>query len=286
MKKHKNIQNNSILKECEFPIIKHFLLEKSKESALVHMSECSYCLEKITALTGVLKEDNIERLLADDKKTALSEDEIIKLAEAFAENPSNLKDLHPEESEILFSDNKSLELFQIIAASLQKDFQKSLKKTPDYLKNIAFERLKSEKTSSERFYIKIKNGIKLIGEFADNLFVIPQTAEAAAFRSALPVEHEALPSSLSFYTKNDKERILYHAVQDGPNTVMISIKIQNFSPGLKTINLRKEGRILRSHSAKDDTAYFSRISPGLYYIELKDAQNNVIKDIELNILNS
>ncbi|MDH5717068.1 MAG: hypothetical protein OEZ22_05465 [Spirochaetia bacterium] len=282
--------SNKINQKCDFPVIKAYLSGKDKSKALNHIGECVLCLEKITHLQNALKEKKINNILNTSEKQSLPDEKIYALAEAFHEDLNSVSKKYSKESDILWQDNISLELFQIFLTILNPKFEEKQKKVPEYLKQIIANRLENEskessKKTSDKFIIKIKDGLQLISGMAENLFLLPERADAASFRSAAHAEQENYPTSLNFFTKDENNEILlYQAVQDGPGTVMLTIKLQNFAKIPKIINLKKENRILHSYALKEEHAFFPHIIPGDYEVELKDNSGALLKKIDISVI--
>ena len=73
-------------------------------------------------------------------------------------------------------------------------------------------------------------------------------------------------------------------VKDGNETVMLTVKLQNYRPRPKFINLRRQGRLLQSIPLRDDFAWFSQLSVGQYEIELQNTGNMSSKRVDIHIV--
>ena len=138
--------------------------------------------------------------------------------------------------------------------------------TPQYLKNIIADRLESARNLNEKkgVVIRIKEGLQLVGAFIDNVFHLPEQSEAFAVRSAVDVA-ENNAGTLQFYSVHENDqKILYQMVQDGPGTVMLTVKLQDFRPLPKLMKIKKQERLIYSFPVKEDFAYFPQLSAGDY----------------------
>jgi hypothetical protein len=78
--------------------------------------------------------------------------------------------------------------------------------------------------------------------------------------------------------------LVYQVVKDGADTVMLTVKLQNYRPRPKFINLRRQGRLLQSMPLRDDFAWFSKLGVGKYEIELQNTGNAGGKRVDIHIV--
>lgn len=280
-------QTKKSRQKCSYAFLENYLNETKKIEALEHAENCVDCLETALSFEKILF--TAKRKVTDqDLKLQLSETELISRAETYL---SQIKSGQSgDESIVPQSQGDQLYFFQLInylQGSEKAD--KNLIKTPVYLKQYVMRQLDRDQEASKAtsIVIRVKNGVKLVGNYLDEVFTVPDFAEAEAVRSvATAAEPTTAHGILQFYlqAEESKEKLLYQVVQDGPGTVMLTVKLQGFSSLPRVMNLKRENRLILSFPIKEDFAFFPQLTPGNYQVELKGKSGMVIKTVDIEIL--
>ena len=182
--------------------------------------------------------------------------------------------------------------FDIINDKILEKKKVKITKTPLYLTNIVeahFNRIESQKNSSKvaKILIKLGDGLKMMNGQIEEFFNLPANEDTVKVRSALTSAEGAVnnTNALHFFSKEEEDqKILYQVVKDGLNSVMLTIKLQDFRNLPKLINLKRQNRLIHSYVLKEDFAFFQELSPDIYMIELKNQHGQITKQIELNLV--
>lgn len=181
-------------------------------------------------------------------------------------------------------------LFQDTLAFLFTWGDRPLIPTPAYLKQIVMNRIYAAAPVEEEstIVIRLKDGLRLIAGHIRDLYNLSNSDEMVAVRSAGETGFAAntpATGALQFMTTEPKQGdLFYQVVKDGADTVMLTVKLQNYRPRPKFINLRRQGRLLQSIPLRDDFAWFSQLSVGKYEIELQNAGTTSGKRIDIHIV--
>ena len=128
----------------------------------------------------------------------------------------------------------------------------------------------------------------MVNSHLENVFTFNNIQEPIPVRSASPLENTSEKSqALQFFTQEKEgEKILYNAFQDSPETLTLTVKLQDFKKLPCLINLNRKGRLVYSYPLKkEESVCFSRITAGDYKIELKNTSKETFKTIDISIVN-
>lgn len=269
----KSIQNG-----CSYPVIEKYTQDKSRLEALHHAEECTECLEQVIRAEHILP---LSRYNHQDA-CKIDENRLAQLVDQYLDKKLSASKLTSEE------------MAQIGAVSqIYRSFHKKAPQaTPSYLLNIAMSRLDAQEKEAQKtniinnIVINIKEGVELINQSIDNLFLIPQSAEVVQVRSSSVTENDEKKNALNFYSEGEAgKKLLYYFVKENNESVMMTIKLQNYSKKPSSIAIKKEGQILNTYPVSKDYAYFSRLSAGDYEIELQyNHGTRFIESIPLKIV--
>lgn len=228
----------------------------------------------------------------NNRALVLQEEEILQFADLFfTENASTDLEIVLKENKkwkTLLSSESDFALFQDVLSLLFAYNTRPLLKTPEYLKEIVMKRIYREipaKSGENSIVIRIKEGLQLISGHLENVFLLPVHGEAVAVRSSLLTDSTADHGVLQFFSQEpDIGQLIYQVVQDSSETVMLTVKLQNYRPRPKFINIRKSGRLMQSFPMLEDFAYFSQLTTGDYQIELKNDAGVITRQVEIQIV--
>jgi len=180
-------------------------------------------------------------------------------------------------------------LFQDTLAFLFTWGDRPLIPTPQYLKQIVMNRIYAaapqEKEST--IVIRLKDGLRLIAGHIQDLYNLTNPDEMVMVRgnTAVAENPAGATGALQFMTTEPKQGdLIYQVVKDGAETVMLTVKLQNYRPRPKFINLRRQGRLLQSLPLRDDFAWFSQLAVGKYEIELQNSGTVSTKKVDIHIV--
>lgn len=264
---------------CEFPFFEKYFSDEAE--AVEHALECTECATKAIRFEGLLSGMKTHRLLS--KESGASEKDLRKAAEWIA---FGVKDDESRWKQVMsfLNDAEDLShLMQMVSFLLPAD--DSTVRTPEYLKKIVANTLEhDEKTKRDSsIIISLKNGLRLLNATAESLFLLPGTEEAVPVRSGSAAASSGM---LQFYSEESeqKNRVLYQVVRDSASTVMLTLKLDGFETRPRMLILRKNERLIQSQPLQDDFVYFSHLEPGEYHVEVKDAQNNILRKVSLSLV--
>ena len=159
--------------------------------------------------------------------------------------------------------------------------------TPEYLKKIVMSRLYSEipRENENTIVVRLKEGLRLIAGHVKQLYELSNPDAMVAVRGDLNATQNSATGALQFMTQEkDHGELYYQIVKDGRESVMLTVKLQNYRPRPKFINLRKEGRLLQSVPLKEDFAWFSQLGIGDYEVELKNSSSMPGTKVDIHIV--
>lgn len=291
-KKRKSLEK---LSPADYSKLLALYLDDKKQKQALKMAA-----ENISALEMLVQ---FETMVAMNKRLEISETpadyklpvyQIVEVAEKFfnVEDPK-LIEQELKDSKIwqtIKASSADFGLFQDILAFLFTWGDRPLIPTPAYLKQIVMSRIYATAPAEEEstVVIRLKDGLRLIAGHIRDLYNLSNSDEMVAVRSTGETGIAAnapATGALQFMTSEPKQGdLFYQVVKDGSDTVMLTVKLQNYKPRPKFINLRRQGRLLQSIPLRDDFAWFSQLSVGKYEIELQNAGTTSGKRIDIHIV--
>lgn len=180
-------------------------------------------------------------------------------------------------------------LFQDTLAFLFTWGARPMLPTPAYLRQIVMSRIYAEtpQEGESTIVIRLRDGLRLIAGHVRDLYSITSADDMVAVRSGSEqaMQADKATGALQFMTSEaQRGDLVYQVVKDGLETVMLTIKLQNYRPRPKFINLRRQGRLLQSMPLRDDFAWFSQLSLGKYEIELQASGGPGGKRVDIHIV--
>lgn len=272
---------------CNYELIKYYLDDETRDEAIKHTSDCLECLDHLIKLETWLshsKRHSLDKL----NTSGLDEQNIIELAEVIVDSgrkPEAVIDYESSDWQKVLQSNNALQLLLNYVDILSAPPEEKVE-TPEYLRHIVRERLKIEKVqhSDESIFIRMKNGLRLLGASAQNLLPLNENTLEPAFRSAVLDRNTDSNKMLQFISNDDQGSLLYQVVQDGESTVMLTVKLQNYKELPRFMNIKREGRLIQSFPVSEDFAFFPQVSPGAYEVELKGHSGQTIKQVAIEIV--
>lgn len=271
-----------------------YLDEKKQKQALKMAADNLSALEMLVqfeTMVAMNKRLEIGAVPADYKLPVY---QIVEIAEKF---------FHVEDAKLMEAELKGSKIWQTIKASAADFglFQDTLAflftwgdrpmiPTPAYLKQIVMNRIYATAPAEEEstIVIRLKDGLRLIAGHIRDLYNLSNSDEMVAVRSSgdgAIAANAPATGALQFMTTEPKQGdLFYQVVKDGNDTVMLTVKLQNYRPRPKFINLRRQGRLLQSIPLRDDFAWFSQLAVGKYEIELQNAGTTSGKRIDIHIV--
>ena len=233
-----------------------------------------------------------QKTLAETQDFKLPVHQIVEMAEKFfsVDDPRLIeKELTGSKAwQTIKSSNADFGLFQDTLAFLFTWGDRPMIPTPAYLKQIVMNRIYATAPAEEEstIVIRLKDGLRLIAGHIRDLYNLTNSDEMVAVRSTgEAVARGGATGALQFMTSEAKQGdLLYQVVKDGNETVMLTVKLQNYRPRPKFINLRRQGRLLQSIPLRDYFAWFSQLSVGQYEIELQNTGNMSSKRVDIHIV--
>lgn len=268
-----------------------YLNDKSGEKVVSLAETDTEALEALVRFEAILS--GAKKAFAQNGLSLkLPEEDILSFADLFfAENAAPDLEIALRDNKYwktLLSSEADFALFQDILSLLFAYNNLPLIKTPDYLKDIVMKRIYREipaGAESNSIVIKIKEGLQLITGHLQNVFLLPIHGEAVAVRSSLVTDSTTDNGVLQFFSNEPESgQLIYQVVQDSSETVMLTVKLQNYRPRPKFINIRKSGRLMQSFPMLEDFAYFSQLTSGDYQIELKNDAGVITRQVEIQIV--
>jgi hypothetical protein len=291
-KKRKSLEN---LSPADYSKLLALYLDDKKQKQALKMAA-----ENISALEMLVQ---FETMVAMNKRLEIHEPQadyklpvyqIVEIAEKFfnVEDPKLIeRELKGSKTwQTIKASAADFGLFQDTLAFLFTWGDRPLIPTPAYLKQIVMNRIYAAAPVEEEstIVIRLKDGLRLIAGHIRDLYNLSNSDEMVAVRSAGETGFAAntpATGALQFMTTEPKQGdLFYQVVKDGADTVMLTVKLQNYRPRPKFINLRRQGRLLQSIPLRDDFAWFSQLSVGKYEIELQNAGTTSGKRIDIHIV--
>jgi hypothetical protein len=142
------------------------------------------------------------------------------------------------------------------------------KPTPIFLKNIIGNELKKPLQSKmERIIVKIQDKLEVIGNYIDNLIISTNSLEPVPVRGNSNTKKDN-SGVVEFYQKlKGNELIQYHLLQDGPDSILLTIKMENFSSEPLFLALRSDNKLVSSKMVDKNYVNFPKLGAGDYEIE-------------------
>lgn len=269
---------------CSINTLKMYLSDKNKEKAMKHAQTCLDCMEKLVAIETWLATNRQEKAFFSAE---INSDSMLECIDRYQEAVSmgRVESFYQSDKEFLKirKDEKAFLAFQQLVQSL--DITVPLRPTPEYLKVIVANKLaqEKEKTDSTSIVILMKNGVRLLTGALENV-IMSDGSIPVATRSTLAPEKTDTGALEFMFGENEVGNVHYQVVQDGPETVMLTVRLENFPALPKFVNLKKFNRTLHSFSMKGNSAYFGQLYAGYYSIELKDYASRVIRRMDIQVV--
>lgn len=273
-------------------LLKLYLDEKRQGEAIKLAGENLSALEMLVQFETMVAVNKRQKTLAETQDFKLPVHQIVEMAEKFfsVDDPRLIeKELTGSKAwQTIKSSNADFGLFQDTLAFLFTWGDRPMIPTPAYLKQIVMNRIYATAPAEEEstIVIRLKDGLRLIAGHIRDLYNLTNSDEMVAVRSTgEAVARGGATGALQFMTSEAKQGdLLYQVVKDGNETVMLTVKLQNYRPRPKFINLRRQGRLLQSIPLRDDFAWFSQLSVGQYEIELQNTGNMSSKRVDIHIV--
>ncbi|MBV6492302.1 MAG: hypothetical protein LDLANPLL_00295 [Turneriella sp.] len=279
-------------------ILKLYLDDKTRVKAAKQATKDIKSLEMLVQFETVLalhkrQTGGVPKLNHGTSKEAtyqLEIHEVAEIAEKFfsIEEPQDIEKFLAKNNKWhkLKASQADFSLFQDILSFYFIWFEKPLLKTPAYLKQIVKNRLyaPSPAQSENSIVIRLENGLRLIAGQIKNLYDLTNADAMVQVRTGVSTDTPTT-GALQFLTSDPQMgEVVYHVVKDGKDTVMLTVKLQNYRPRPQFINLRRDGRLLQSLPLRDDFAWFAQLAMGDYEIELTSNGIGVGKKIDIHIV--
>jgi hypothetical protein len=274
-------------------LLKLYLSDKKHDQALKLASENLSALEMLVQFETMVAVNKRQSSLKESTAFELPIDQIVEMAEKFfsVDDPRAIeKELTKNKTwQTIKASNADFGLFQDTLAFLFTWGDRPLIPTPTYLKQIVMNRIYATAPAEEEstIVIRLKDGLKLIAGHIRDLYNLTNSDEMVAVRgnSEVAATSGGATGALQFMTSEEKQGdLFYQVVKDGNDTVMLTVKLQNYRPRPKFINLRRQGRLLQSIPLRDDFAWFSQLAVGKYEIELQNGSVASSKRIDIHIV--
>lgn len=264
-----------------------------------HLEALNLAGENISALEMLVQFETMVALNRRQSTNAVSEvfslpiHQIVELAERFfsVDDPRLIeKELGKSKVwQTIKASAADFGLFQDTLAFLFTWGERPMIPTPQYLKQIVLNRIYAAAPQEEvgTIVIRLKDGLRLIAGHIRDLYNLNNPDDMVAVRSnsAIADQGGGATGALQFMTSEPKQGdLIYQVVKDGPDTVMLTVKLQNYRPRPKFINLRRQGRLLQSLPLRDDFAWFSQLAVGKYEIELQNSGVVSAKKVDIHIV--
>lgn len=273
-------------------LLKLYLSDKRQAEAIQLAGENLSALEMLVQFETMVALNKRQGAVIESNAFKIPVHQIVEMAEKFfsVEDPRAIeKELTNSKTwQTIKTNNADFGLFQDTLAFLFTWGDRPLIPTPAYLKQIVMNRIYASSPAEEEstIVIRLKDGLRLIAGHIHDLYNLTTTNEMVAVRSAGEAASAGgATGALQFMTSEPKQGdLLYQVVKDGNDTVMLTVKLQNYRPRPKFINLRRQGRLLQSIPLRDDFAWFSQLAVGKYEIELQNTGNMSGKRVDIHIV--
>ncbi len=291
-KQRKNLEK---LTPAEYSrLLKLYLDEKKQPQAIQLASENLSALEMLVQFETMVALSKRHEATAEQAGFRVALHEVVEIAEKFfsVEDPRAIeKDLQTSRTwQAIKASPADFALFQDTLAFLFTWGERPMVPTPAYLKQIVMNRIYAEapQEGESTIVIRLRDGLRLIAGHIRELYNLTNADDMVAVRSFgdQTAGQVGTPTgALQFMTSEANQGdLVYQVVKDGVDTVMLTVKLQNYRPRPKFINLRRQGRLLQSMPLRDDFAWFSQLSVGKYEIELQNAGGVGGKRVDIHIV--
>ncbi|MBN8220013.1 MAG: hypothetical protein J0L53_03765 [Spirochaetes bacterium] len=273
-------------------LLKLYLNDKKQHEAMKMASENLSALEMLVQFETMVAVNKRQGATAESSDFKLPIHQIVEIAEKFfsVDDPRAIeKELSNSKVwQTIKGNNADFGLFQDTLAFLFTWGDRPMIPTPAYLKQIVMNRIYASAPVEEEstIVIRLKDGLRLIAGHIRDLYNLTNNDEMVAVRgNDTATAARGATGALQFMTSEEKQGdLFYQVVKDGNDTVMLTVKLQNYRPRPKFINLRRQGRLLQSLPLRDDFAWFSQLAVGKYEIELQNGGSTASKRIDIHIV--
>lgn len=264
-------------KKCNYPILMNYFDENRFDESKVHIMQCEECMDLIIRFKNnlsILKSTNDDNITVNDENELAMNIEMIQKEGIFNEKA-------------IFSENtiKSMSIIHSMARFIDNYENHELTKTPDFLKektNLGYS--KKENRIMQGLIIKISDGLKLISDHIDNIFIIPDELTPVLVRSGNKNEKMNNVNNLNFVQIIDQKEIHYNIMKDGSESILLAILFEDTKNKPNYINLRTANNRVLSQQLIGSYMYFSKLKQGDYTIELKYSQDESFLSIPVSIV--
>lgn len=272
-------------------LLKLYLSDNQQAEAIQLAGENLSALEMLVQFETIVAMNKRQSTSAERSEFKLPLHQIVEIAEKFfrVDDPRAIeKELTRNKVwQTIKANSADFGLFQDTLAFLFTWGDRPLLPTPAYLKQIVMNRIYASAPTEEEstIVIRLKDGLRLIAGHIHDLYNLTNSDEMVAVRSTGEAAASGATGALQFMTSEPRQGdLFYQVVKDGNDTVMLTVKLQNYRPRPKFINLRRQGRLLQSIPLRDDFAWFSQLAVGKYEIELQNSGNLSGKRIDIHIV--
>jgi len=261
--------------QCKYSLFENYFNDEEKHrlEALKHAEECPPCRDKMIVLEEVFSP---RRNIIDSPYTVFQDENLLaEIADKLiaSENQTLLEQLLAKKDS---EDNISNHLASLVSTVSHHDESDYLQ-VPEYLGKIIENRTQEMKEDTNHpVVLKIKDGLTLLSKSLSGIFDLSTSADTVNVRSTAPaLKNENGKGVVQFFQlgPNKQENIVYHVAQDSSETVLITIKFEMFNTSPIAVNLKEKGRIVSSYKVAENYAYFAKVKPGQYDIEMKFTEN-------------
>lgn len=273
-------------------LLKSYLDEKKHSEALKVAGENLSALEMLVQFETMVALNKRQGAGSDSTDFELPVHQIVEIAEKFfsVDDPRLIEKELTKSAvwKTIRASAADFALFQDTLSFLFTWGERPMIPTPVYLKQIVMNRIYATTPVEEEstIVIRLKDGLRLIAGHIRDLYNLTNSDEMVAVRSTgEAAAASGATGALQFMTSEPKQGdLIYQVVKDGNDTVMLTVKLQNYRPRPKFINLRRQGRLLQSIPLRDDFAWFSQLSVGKYEIELQNGGSLSGKRVDIHIV--
>jgi hypothetical protein len=274
-------------------LLKLYLSEKSRPAAIEQAGDNLSALEMLVQFETMVAVNRRQNIAPANQEFKLQIHQIVEMAEKFfsIDDPRMIeKELSGSKLwQSIKSSSADFGLFQDTLAFLFTWNDRPMIPTPHYLREIVMNRIyaTAPQEAESTIVIRLKDGLRLIAGHIRDLYNLSNTDDMVAVRSSgeLAAQTTGVAGALQFMTSEPKQGdLFYQVVKDGKDTVMLTVKLQNYRPRPKFINLRRQGRLLQSIPLRDDFAWFSQLAIGQYEIELQNPGSASSKRVDIHIV--
>jgi hypothetical protein len=291
-KQRKNLDK---LTPAEYSALLRLYLDEDKQpQAIQQAAENLSALEMLVQFETMVAINKRHQAAAQPAGYRVDLNDVVEIAEKFfsVEDPRAIeKDLQASRIwNAIKASPADFALFQDTLAFLFTWGERPMVPTPVYLKQIVMNRIYAEapQDGESTIVIRLRDGLRLIAGHIRDLYNITNPDDMVAVRSGsdqTTAQAGNPTGALQFMTSEANQGdLVYQVVKDGADTVMLTVKLQNYRPRPKFINLRRQGRLLQSMPLRDDFAWFSQLAVGKYEIELQNAGNAGGKRVDIHIV--